>query len=87
MAKQFTKQLEDQRDVKIVIGKRTYNIYTRLDDSTLKSVTSIVNSVISEVDSDKGHEKTLMMTCMNLAYYLNDAEQRLASLLDKIDKR
>ncbi|GHS96261.1 hypothetical protein AGMMS50276_14340 [Synergistales bacterium] len=78
--------MTDQRDVKILIGKRTYYIYTRLDDDALASVTSIVNDVMSEVDSGKGHEKALMMTCMNLAYHLSNVEQKLSSILDKVEE-
>jgi hypothetical protein len=78
---------KEPREVKILIGKRTYRIYTLLDDAILARVTSLVNDVGMSEEDVMDQENILMMACMKLAYALERTSDKLTSLLNAIESR
>jgi hypothetical protein len=77
--------LADRREVPIRIGKRGYRVQTELDDDTLRRVVGIVNEVGMAVGGNADQDKTLMLMCLQLAYYIDRISERLESLDKRLD--
>jgi len=69
--------LAEQREVCILIGKRTYPIQTELNEDTLNQVVNIVNEVCRAVDGKVGQDNMLALTCLHLAYNIEKISKRL----------
>ncbi|MDR1376764.1 MAG: cell division protein ZapA [Synergistaceae bacterium] len=78
------------REVKIVIGTRSYRMQTALDESTLARVTNILDDVEQVVKEGLGQEHfnqedLLMLTCLQLAYSLEKISRNLEPLENKLE--
>ena len=66
-----------QREVRILIGKRTYLMQTELDDDTLKRVVGTVNEVCGAIGKNVDQDNMLVLTCLHLAYNIEKISKRL----------
>lgn len=76
--------MAELREVRIIIGRRSYRMQTTLDDETLERVTSLVAEVGSTTRSGVDQDNWLMLTCLQLAYSLDRISQRLSPLEDRL---
>lgn len=79
--------MAELREVRILIGRRSYRMQTTLDEATLDRVTSLV----AEIGADLGtgfvnHDNLLMLTTLQLAYTLDKISQRLLPLHDRLQE-
>ncbi|MDR1648652.1 MAG: hypothetical protein LBR71_00200 [Synergistaceae bacterium] len=77
--------MTEPREVTILIGKKLYTIYTVLDKPTFERVAAIVKGVSASLKNDIGQDNLLMLTCMQLAYGLEQTMGKLAPLADALE--
>ena len=75
--------MEDWREVRIPIGKRSYLMQTELDDDTLDRVVSIMNEVRVAIGGDIDQDDLVMLMCLQLAYNL----EKVSDLLEYLNRR
>ncbi|MCL2010802.1 MAG: hypothetical protein FWG71_09725 [Synergistaceae bacterium] len=71
------------REVRVLIGKRSYFMQTELDDDTLNRVVDTVNEVCRGIGGNMDQDSLLMLTCLQLAYNLD----KVSALLESLDGR
>jgi hypothetical protein len=78
--------LTEPREVTIVIGKRRYSISTLLDKPTFERVAAIVKGVSASLLKDGlDQDHLLMLTCLRLAYSLENTMGKLSPLVDVLE--
>ena len=78
--------MDERREVRVIIGKRSYRTQTELDEFTLARVTSIVDEVCKAVGYGVDQESLLMLTCLQLAYNLERIMGTFEPLKERLDK-
>lgn len=77
--------MTEPHEVKIIIGKRLYNIYTALDKPTFDRVAAIVRNVSMSMKDDIDQDQLLMLICMRLAYGLEKTMGKLTPLVEALE--
>ncbi len=72
------------REVRITIGKRSYEVVTLLDDGGLERLKELLDDACPYPDRGIEQENLLMLTCLRLAYSLDKISTQLPELLDKL---
>lgn len=71
--------------VSLLVGRKSYNILTSLDDASLKDVYSILHDAVAETDAAMEQDERLFLAAMMLANELSmlgDTLGRMRSLLE-----
>ncbi len=76
--------MSELREVRILIGRRSYRMQTALDEATLERVTSMVTEIATDVGAGVDQDTLLMFTCLQLAYSLDKIAQRLQPVEDRV---
>ena len=74
------------REVRIVIGKRSYRIQTALSEDTLERVISMVADVSQNIGDGVEQESLLLLTCLQFAYSLDKISRRVTPLVDALEQ-
>ena len=75
--------MANRREVRILVGRRSYRMQTELDDATLNRVVGIVEEVCEAVDDSVDQNHLLMLTCLQLAYNI----EKISELLGPLDRK
>ena len=76
--------VSDSKNIFLTIGKSTYNIATPLDEEALVRVKGLIDQACGSPIKGMGQEDLLVLTCLQLAYALDNASMRLNDLLDRV---
>ena len=77
--------MAELREVRILIGKRSYRMQTALDESALAQVTALAAEVSESIGDGIDQENLLLLTCLQLSYSLEKMSSRLNHLLKKLN--
>ena len=72
-----------RREVRVFIRKRSYRVQTDLDEETLNRVVGIVDEVSKAIDDRIDQDNLLLLTCLQLAYNIDN----ISGLLGALDRR
>ena len=78
--------MRTSRDVFLTIGKSSYTLNTPIDNETLDRVKAIIDDACGEIIKGAPQEDILMITCVRLAYSLDTLNEKLKSILEKINE-
>ncbi len=76
--------MAELREVRILIGKRSYRMQTALDESALAQVTALAAEVSESIGDGVDQENLLLLTCLQLSYSLEKMSGRLNRLLERL---
>lgn len=68
------------RNVSLLVGNRTYNLVTSLDDDRLNEVASLLHDVVSTTDARMLQDERLFLASLKLASSLISISAKLDSL-------
>ena len=77
--------MAELREIRVLIGKRSYRMQTALDESMLSRVMSIVNEVAEAIGDGVGQDHLMMLTCLQLAYSLEKIKEGLGPLAERLE--
>jgi hypothetical protein len=69
------------RDVSIKIGKKSYTLQTSLDQESLDRVRAIIAGAAEEIPGAPDQELLLVLSCLQLAYFVDHTLERLEAIL------
>jgi hypothetical protein len=72
------------RSVRIVVGKKKYAVYTRLDEETCASVVSLVQGLVEKMPFSISQEEKLLLACLRLAFSVHHSAQLLGGVFKHI---
>lgn len=70
----------DPRRVPLLIGRRSYNIRTSLDENTLRDVYGVLHEAVGETDPSMEQDERLFIAAMKLANDLVEMSDALARM-------
>ena len=79
--------MKNSRDVYLTIGKGTYTLNTPIENDELDRIKNIIDDACGEIVKGAKQEDILMLTCVRLAYALDNVNGKLKSILAKIDEK
>lgn len=77
--------MNELREVRIVVGKRSYRIRTALDEDTLKRVTAVAAELCDANSEALDQESRLLLSCLQLAYTLDGISRRVEPFMKRLD--
>ena len=77
--------MRSTRDVFLTIGKSTYAIQTALENDELDRIKSLIDEACGEIVKGAQQEDLLMITCLRLAYSLDVVNNKIKTILDKLE--
>ena len=77
--------MKTSRDISLNIGKGIYTINTPLDDDELDRVKALINEASDPIRKGIRQEDILMLTCLRLAYSLDSVNEKLKSMLTRLE--
>ncbi|MBQ7220335.1 MAG: cell division protein ZapA [Synergistaceae bacterium] len=77
--------MRTSRDVALNIGKGIYTISTPLDNDALDRVKALINEACGEISKGTKQEDLLMLTCLRLAYSLDAVNEKLKTILERLE--
>ncbi len=78
--------MRTSRDVYLTIGKGSYTFNTPIENEELDRIKSLIDDACGEIVKGAKQEDILMITCVRLAYALDNVNEKLKKLLEKIDE-
>lgn len=75
----------ETRRVSLLVGRKSYNLLTTLDDKKLKRVYDLLHEIVAETDPAMDQDERLFIVCMKLASALVDTAERMENILSKGD--
>ena len=78
--------MRTSRDVYLTIGKGSYTFNTPIDNEELDRIKSLIDDACGEIVKGAKQEDILMITCVRLAYALDNVNEKLKKILEKIDE-
>ena len=79
--------MKNSRDVYLTIGKGTYTLNTPIENDELDRIKNIIDDACGEIVKGAKQEDILMLTCVRLAYALDNVNGKLKNILAKIDEK
>lgn len=70
----------EKRNVSLLVGDRTYNLVTSLDDEQLNEVSSLLHDAVSNTDPRMLQDERLFLASLQLASALVSASKKLDEL-------
>ena len=74
------------REVRVSLGNKTYLLNTALDKKTLDNVVSFSQRLFNTLDPRTDQEKRLLLGWMYMAYKLCETEEKLKTVIEKLDE-
>ncbi|MDR1885608.1 MAG: cell division protein ZapA [Synergistaceae bacterium] len=71
----------ERRAVSLLVGRKSYNLITSMEDEKLKDVYDLLREVVASTDSAMTQDERLFITCMTLANELTSVMTRLGGIL------
>ena len=78
--------MRTSRDVYLTIGKGSYTFNTPIENDELDRIKSLIDDACGEIVKGARQEDILMLTCVRLAYALDNVNEKLKNILAKIDE-
>ena len=78
--------MRTSRDVFLTIGKGSYTIHTPLENDELDRIKGLIDEACGEIITGAKQEDLLMITCLKLAYSLDNVNEKLRKILTTIDE-
>ena len=78
--------MRTSRDVYLTIGKSSYTLNTPIENDELDRIKSLIDDACGEIVKGAKQEDILMLTCVRLAYALDNVNEKLKNILAKIDE-
>ena len=78
--------MRNSRDVYLTIGKSSYTLNTSIDNETLDRIKALIDEACGEIIKGAKQEDILMLTCVRLAYSLDTINEKLKTVLEKINE-
>ncbi len=75
----------ETRRVSLLVGRKSYNILTPLDEDTLKEVYEILHDAASATDPAMEQDERLFLVAMNLANEIAALTRRVKTMTDLIE--
>ena len=79
--------MRTSRDVYLTIGKSSYTLNTPIENDELDRIKSLIDDACGEIVKGAKQEDILMLTCVRLAYALDNVNEKLKDILAKIDEK
>ena len=76
--------MKESREIRILVGKRTYGVKTILDDETMTRLEALIADACPKARHEIEQENLLMLTCLQLSYVLDKTAGALSSLLERL---
>lgn len=74
----------EQRHVSLLVGRKSYNILTVLDEAALRDVYGLVHDVAAETDPSMDQDERLFIVSMTLANELVSLAKRVGEMEKKL---
>jgi hypothetical protein len=71
----------EKRAVALLVGRKSYNLITSMDEDKLKAVYDLLRDVVATTDPTMEQDERLFITCMTLASELTSLSSRLEKIL------
>ena len=78
--------MRTSRDVYLTIGKNSYTLNTSIENEELDRVKALIDDACGEIVKGARQEDILMLTCVRLAYALDSVNEKLKTILEKINE-
>ena len=78
--------MEEHR-VSLLVGRKSYNLVTNLDDDKLREVNELLKEAVALTEPSMEQDERLVIVCMMLASSLVGNTKQLADILDKYGSR
>lgn len=75
----------DQRRVSLLVGRKSYNILTSLDEDTLKEVYEVLHDAAAATDPAMDQDERLFLASMSLANELAVLSRRVRAMTNLIE--
>jgi hypothetical protein len=76
-----------QRRVSLLVGKKSYNILTSVDDDTLKEVYDVLHDAAAATDPAMDQDERLFLASMTLANEVVELSRHVRSMTGLIEDR
>lgn len=74
----------DSRRVSLLVGRKSYNILTPLDEESLRDVYGMVHDIAAETDPSTDQDERLFIVSMTLANELVAISRRIDAMNDRL---
>ncbi|MDR3331331.1 MAG: cell division protein ZapA [Synergistaceae bacterium] len=71
----------EKRAVSLLVGRKSYNLITSMEDEKLKKVYDLLRDVMETTEQTMEQDERLFITCMTLASELASISSRLENIL------
>ena len=71
----------EKRRISLLVGKKSYNVLTSLDDDKLRAVNDVLQDIMSNIDPAIEQEERLFLACVTIARELVETTSRLENML------
>ena len=78
--------MRTSRDVYLTIGKNSYTLNTSISNEEFDRVKALIDDACGEIVKGAKQEDILMLTCVRLAYSLDTINEKLKTVLEKINE-
>lgn len=76
----------ENRRVTLLVGRKSYNLRTSLDEERLREVYEVLRDVMSTTDPSMEQDERLFISCITLSSELVALSSRLEEILTQGDK-
>ena len=73
----------DNRRVTLLVGRKSYNLRTSLDEERLREVYEVLRDVMSTTDPSMEQDERLFISCITLSSELVALSSRLEDIVSK----
>jgi hypothetical protein len=77
----------EQRRVSLLVGRKSYNILTSVDEDTLKEVYEVLHDAAAATDPAMDQDERLFLALMTLANELVELSRRVSSMTNLVENR
>ncbi len=72
---------DEPRRVFVTLGKKSYPMLTRLEESRFERVLQIAKESLAGLDTSMEQDERLLLACFKLAFSIESAESRMKELI------
>ncbi len=74
---------DEPRRVFVTLGKKSYPMLTRLEESRFERVLQIAKESLAGLDTSMEQDERLLLACFKLAFSIESAESRMKELIEE----
>ncbi len=72
---------DEPRRVFVTLGKKSYPLLTRLDETRFERVLQIAKESLAGLDTSMEQDERLLLACFKLAFSIESAESRMREMI------